>query len=75
MFEPTSKDHVVLQAQDWVSDKSLRRDKFHDMYKVVRQELLDHFEGLGMPAEAIEWYRRVSIPLRACDMAFILIPL
>jgi len=41
--------------------KALARKKFEDVWEVIRVELLAHFEVQGMPIDAREWYKRVSI--------------
>jgi farnesyl diphosphate synthase len=42
--------------------KAARRTKFAGVFSKIRDELIDHFAGEGMPQEAVEWYRNV----RAC---------
>lgn len=42
------------------NDKAARRAKFEEAWIVIRDELLVHFKGEGMPKEAAEWYERVS---------------
>lgn len=39
--------------------KAARRAKFDGAFEEIRDELIEHFAGEGMPAEAIEWYRNV----------------
>lgn len=39
--------------------KAQKRQKFERVYEVIREELLAHFNGEGMPKEAAEWYRQV----------------
>ncbi|PPR04308.1 hypothetical protein CVT24_013381 [Panaeolus cyanescens] len=39
------------------SDKALRRQKFEAVFDKIRDELIEHFKGEGMPAEAVEWYK------------------
>jgi hypothetical protein len=39
--------------------KAARRAKFDGVFTKIRDELVEHFAGQGMPAEAIEWYRNV----------------
>jgi hypothetical protein len=46
-----------------VDAKALARKRFEDVWGVIRTELLAHFEAQGMPIEAREWYKRVSLPL------------
>ncbi len=36
------------------------RSKFEAAWVAIKQELLDHFNGEGMPKDAAEWYERVS---------------
>lgn len=45
-----------------MTDKAARRAKFEGVYAVIRDELIEHFAGEGMPEEAVEWYRKVSTP-------------
>jgi len=40
--------------------KAQKRQKFEHVYTVIREELLAHFDGEGMPKDASEWYRAVS---------------
>lgn len=40
-----------------MTDKAARRAKFEGVYEVIRDELIGHFAGEGMPEEAVEWYR------------------
>ena len=48
--------------------KKQRRQKFEDVFAKLRDDLVDHLKGENMPAEAVEWYRRVSLhPLFRCD--------
>jgi farnesyl diphosphate synthase len=37
--------------------KAARRTKFEAVFGKIRDELLEHFAGEKMPAEAVEWYR------------------
>ncbi|KAF8970855.1 isoprenoid synthase domain-containing protein [Flammula alnicola] len=37
--------------------KAARRAKFEDAFAKIRDELVEHITGEGMPAEAVEWYR------------------
>ena len=39
--------------------KAQKRQKFEKVFEVIREELLTHFNGEGMPKEASEWYRQV----------------
>ena len=48
--------------------KAARRAKFEVVFSKIRDELIDHFAGEGMPQEAVEWYRNV----RACFFQFII---
>lgn len=41
--------------------KAARRAKFDGAFEEIRDELIEHFAGEGMPAEAIEWYRNVRL--------------
>lgn len=44
------------------TDKAARRAKFEGAWKVIKKELLDHFNGEGMPKDAAEWFERVQNP-------------
>jgi hypothetical protein len=46
-----------------VDAKALARKRFEDVWEVIRAELLAHFEAQGMPIEAREWYKRVSLSM------------
>ncbi|KAF5313865.1 hypothetical protein D9619_013090 [Psilocybe cf. subviscida] len=37
--------------------KAARRARFEGVFAKIRDELLEHFAGEKMPAEAVEWYR------------------
>ena len=39
--------------------KAARRAKFEAVFLKIRDELIEHFAGEGMPQEAVEWYRNV----------------
>lgn len=39
--------------------KAARRAKFEAVFSKIRDELIEHFAGEGMPQEAVEWYRNV----------------
>ena len=41
------------------SAKAARRAKFEAVFSKIRDELIEHFAGEGMPQEAVEWYRNV----------------
>ena len=41
--------------------KQQRRLKFQGVFEKLRDELVDHLKGENMPAEAVEWYRRVRL--------------
>lgn len=41
--------------------KAFARKRFEGAWEVIRDELLTHFEAQGMPIDAREWYKRVSI--------------
>jgi hypothetical protein len=59
---PTPNASIHVNSADNMStDKSLRRKKFEDVFEVIRDELITHFAGEGMPKDAVEWYRRVSV--------------
>lgn len=42
------------------SDKAGRRKRFEDVFPVIAEELLGYVRGEGMPADAVEWYEKVS---------------
>ena len=46
--------------------KAARRAKFEAVFSKIRDELIEHFAGEGMPQEAVEWYRNVS----ACSSVY-----
>ena len=48
--------------------KAARRAKFETVFSKIRDELIEHFAGEGMPQEAVEWYRDV----RTCSIFLIL---
>ncbi|KAF8152593.1 isoprenoid synthase domain-containing protein [Crassisporium funariophilum] len=37
--------------------KAARRTRFEGVFQKIRDELIEHFAGEGMPEEAVEWYR------------------
>ncbi|KAI0783522.1 farnesyl-diphosphate synthase [Abortiporus biennis] len=37
--------------------KAQKRQKFEHVFSVIREELLTHFDGEGMPKDASQWYR------------------
>lgn len=39
------------------------RQRFQDVFAIIKVELVDHFKAQEMPKEAIEWYTAVSIGL------------
>lgn len=41
-----------------MADKAASRAKFEGVFAAIREELLQHFAGEGMPVEAVEWYRK-----------------
>ncbi|KAF6756073.1 farnesyldiphosphatesynthetase, partial [Ephemerocybe angulata] len=40
-----------------MSDKAARRAKFEQAFQTIRDELIEHIKGEGMPEEAVEWYK------------------
>lgn len=40
--------------------KAEKKQRFEDAFNVIRDDLLEHFSGQGMPEEGVEWYKRVS---------------
>jgi len=40
--------------------KKARREKFQNVFEKIRDELVNHLKGEGMPVEAVEWYRKVG---------------
>jgi len=53
---PVIKESNVVPPVDMLA----RRTKFEGAWKLIRDELLEHFGKEGMPKEATEWYQRVS---------------
>ena len=51
-------DNIILRIPI-MADKAASRAKFEGVFAAIREELLQHFAGEGMPAEAVEWYRKV----------------
>lgn len=41
--------------------KAARRAKFEAAFDQIRDELIEHFAGEGMPTEAVEWYTKVRL--------------
>ncbi|KAF9002988.1 isoprenoid synthase domain-containing protein [Cyathus striatus] len=41
-----------------MSDTTLRLEKFKSFYTVIRDELLDHTAKVGIPPDAVDWYRK-----------------
>lgn len=39
--------------------KAARRAKFEGVFEKIRDELIEHIKGEGMPEEAVEWYKNV----------------
>lgn len=42
-----------------------RKSRFIQVFNSIRDELVEHFDQCGMPKEAQEWYKKVSI-FQAC---------
>ncbi len=42
--------------------KNARREKFENVFEKIRDELVIHLKGEGMPVEAVEWYHKVDFP-------------
>ncbi|KIY72871.1 farnesyl-diphosphate synthase [Cylindrobasidium torrendii FP15055 ss-10] len=40
------------------TDKAVRRAKFEAVWKVVKQELVDHIKEQGMPDDVVDWFER-----------------
>jgi len=51
---PVIKESNVVPPVDMLA----RRTKFEGAWKLIRDELLEHFGKEGMPKEATEWYQR-----------------
>jgi hypothetical protein len=43
-----------------MSDKAAKRARFEGVFDTIAEELLAYLKGEGMPAEAIEWYKKVG---------------
>ncbi|CAK5263007.1 unnamed protein product, partial [Mycena citricolor] len=41
-----------------MADKAAKRAKFEEAWTRIRDELLAYATGEGMPAEAIEWFKK-----------------
>lgn len=54
-------DTTASALQSSATKKALARKKFQGAWEVIRSELLGHIEAEGMPKEAVEWYKRVSV--------------
>ena len=39
--------------------KAARRAKFQSVFSKIKDELIEHFAGEGMPQEAVKWYQDV----------------
>ncbi|KAF5331904.1 hypothetical protein D9611_008890 [Ephemerocybe angulata] len=46
-----------LATVNRMSDKAARRAKFEQAFEKIRDELIEHVKGEGMPDEAVEWYK------------------
>jgi hypothetical protein len=46
--------------------KAARRAKFEGVFTKIRDELIEHFTGEGMPHDAVEWYRNVRSSVYPC---------
>ena len=56
----------MISTLQMATAKAARRAKFEDVFSKIRDELIEHFAGEGMPQDAVEWYRNVrfnSLPL------------
>ena len=51
----------IVSTLDAKLAKTMARKKFEGAWEVIRAELLAHFKDQGMPVDAREWYKRVSI--------------
>ena len=59
----SSCETAGLPHQNGTTDlKAQQRRKFEGVFKTLRDELLDHLKGENMPAEGVEWFRRVRPP-------------
>lgn len=57
MSNPTNNKTTTKELS---KKKLLTREKFEGAWLKIRDELLAFFDSNGMPAEAREWYKRVS---------------
>ena len=55
--------------------KAARRAKFEAVFVKIRDELIEHFSGEGMPQEAVEWYRNVRGLVVVVPSVFFIPPL
>lgn len=46
---------------DKAAAKAAARAKFEGVFDKIADELLAYLKGEGMPADAVEWYKKVSI--------------
>ena len=42
--------------------KALKRTKFTDVFNTIRDEVLEYVKAQNIPADALEWFRKVRIP-------------
>jgi hypothetical protein len=45
-------------------DKAGKRQKFLDVFPVLREELVDYVKSTGSPEEVWGWFEKVSFPFR-----------
>jgi farnesyl diphosphate synthase len=50
-----------------INDKALKRQKFEKVWKIIRDELVEHAKSVGMPKDAVEWLSEV---LSGCNLSF-----
>ncbi len=41
-----------------------------NVFENIRDELVNYFSSEAMPKEAVEWYKRVSVPGAICRNSF-----
>ncbi|RXW16193.1 hypothetical protein EST38_g9662 [Candolleomyces aberdarensis] len=54
-LKANSQNELVTVTR--MSDKAAKRAKFEEAFAKIRDELVDHIQGEGFPAEAVEWYK------------------
>ena len=54
----SSPSRIETQSLQPAMSKQELREKFNDVYKLIREELVAHIRAQGMPEDAVEWYAR-----------------